>query len=53
MPKYTVKYQQGLNILLQTVEAENTTEARYNFYMTNGGGVDILEIKEEKKNENT
>lgn len=53
MPKYTIKYQQGLNILLDTVEANNTTEARYNFYMNKGGGVDILDIKEETKNENT
>lgn len=45
LKKYTIKYQQGMNILLETVEAINTVEARYKFYMEHTG-VDILDIKE-------
>lgn len=46
MKKYKIKYQQGDNILLETVEALNSLSARYIFYMSHVTGVDILEIKE-------
>lgn len=46
MKKFEIKYQQGNNILLETVEAKNSLSARYIFYMSHVAGVDILEIKE-------
>lgn len=45
LKKYEIKYQQGDNILLTTIEALNMKEAMYKFYMEQIG-VDILEIKE-------
>lgn len=47
MKKYTIKYQENNNILLEVVEAPNMKAARFNFYMEHIG-VDILDIKEEE-----
>jgi hypothetical protein len=45
MKKFQIKYQDGFNILLETVEANNTLEARLIFYM-GFPCVDILDISE-------
>lgn len=47
MKKYTIKYQDGMNILLENVEANSSVEARYKFYMDHPT-VDILSIEEVK-----
>lgn len=46
MKKFEVKYQEGNNILIATVEAPNSLSARYQFYMLHATAVDILEVKE-------
>ena len=45
MKTYQIIYQDGLNILMDTVKAANTVEARLVFYMGNPC-VDILDISE-------
>lgn len=45
MKKYKIKYQRGSNILVATIEATNTKEACYLFYMNNSQD-DILDIVE-------
>ncbi len=47
MKKYKIRYQKGINIYVENIEATNKKEAIYIFYMNNNN-VDILEIEEVK-----
>lgn len=47
MKKYKIRYQKGVNIYAETIEATNKKEAMYFFYMNNSNA-DILGIEEVK-----
>ena len=44
MEKFKIKYQKGSDILIQIIEANDTSEAMYLFYMANRN-TDILDIQ--------